>query len=278
MSNPIFSNSAVFGGKADRSVQKTNDQMNFQNNSGTQAQYASGAAMSAASLENMYQAPAATSADTRRMTYDDVIMKTGGLLALLIAVGAATWVLAPQLYFVGAIVGLIFGLINAFKKEPSPLLIVIYTAAQGVFLGGISKYFETAYNGIVPQAVLATVSVFVAALFLFKSGKVRVTPKFTKILLVGMVGYLLFSITNMILTMTGVMSGWGMREGGLGLIIGLVAVALASMSLIMDFDSIEKGVRNGIPAKYAWSAAFGIMVTLIWLYLELLRLIAIFRG
>lgn len=278
MSNPIFSNSAVFGGKADRSVQKTNDQMNFQNNSGTQAQYASGAAMSAASLENMYQAPAATSADTRRMTYDDVIMKTGGLLALLIAVGAATWVLAPQLYFVGAIVGLIFGLINAFKKEPSPLLIVIYTAAQGVFLGGISKYFETAYNGIVPQAVLATVSVFVAALFLFKSGKVRVTPKFTKILLVGMVGYLLFSITNMILTMTGVMSGWGMREGGLGLIIGLVAVALASMSLIMDFDSIEKGVRNGIPAKYAWSAAFGIMVTLIWLYLELLRLIAIFRD
>lgn len=278
MSNPIFSNSAVFGGKADRSVQKTNDQMSFQNNSGTQAQYASGAAMSAASLENMYQAPAATSADTRRMTYDDVIMKTGGLLALLIAVGAATWVLAPQLYFVGAIVGLIFGLINAFKKEPSPLLIVIYTAAQGVFLGGISKYFETAYNGIVPQAVLATVSVFVAALFLFKSGKVRVTPKFTKILLVGMVGYLLFSITNMILTMTGVMSGWGMREGGLGLIIGLVAVALASMSLIMDFDSIEKGVRNGIPAKYAWSAAFGIMVTLIWLYLELLRLIAIFRD
>ncbi|XBH21912.1 Bax inhibitor-1/YccA family protein [Jonesiaceae bacterium BS-20] len=278
MSNPIFSNSAVFGGKADRSVQKTNDQMNFQNNSGTQAQYASGAAMSAASLENMYQAPAATSADTRRMTYDDVILKTGGLLALLIAVGAATWVLAPQLYFVGAIVGLIFGLINAFKKEPSPLLIVIYTAAQGVFLGGISKHFETAYDGIVPQAVLATVSVFVAALFLFKSGKVRVTPKFTKILLVGMVGYLLFSITNMILTMTGVMSGWGMREGGLGLIIGLVAVALASMSLIMDFDSIEKGVRNGIPAKYAWSAAFGIMVTLIWLYLELLRLIAIFRD
>lgn len=278
MSNPIFSNSAVFGNKADRSVQKTNNQMNAQGNSGTQAQYASGAAMSAASLQNMYQAPTATTADTRRMTYDDVIMKTGGLLALLIVVGAATWQLAPQLYFVGAIVGLIFGLINAFKKEPSPLLIIIYTAAQGVFLGGLSKYYESFYDGIVAQAVLATVSVFVAALFLFKSGKVRVTPKFTKILLVGMVGYLLFSVINMVLTMTGVLGGWGLREGGMGLVVGLVAVALASMSLIMDFDSIEKGVRNGIPAKYAWSAAFGIMVTLIWLYLELLRLIAIFRD
>lgn len=278
MSNPIFSNSAVFGNKADRSVQKTNNQMNAQGNSGTQAQYASGAAMSAASLQNMYQAPTATTADTRRMTYDDVIMKTGGLLALLIVVGAATWQLAPQLYFVGAIVGLIFGLINAFKKEPSPLLIIIYTAAQGVFLGGLSKYYESFYDGIVAQAVLATVSVFVAALFLFKSGKVRVTPKFTKILLVGMVGYLLFSVINMVLTMTGVLGGWGLREGGMGLVVDLVAVALASMSLIMDFDSIEKGVRNGIPAKYAWSAAFGIMVTLIWLYLELLRLIAIFRD
>lgn len=278
MSNPIFSNSAVFGNKADRSVQKTNNQMSVQGNSATQGQYASGAAMSAASLHNMYQAPTATSADTRRMTYDDVIMKTGGLLTLLIVVGAATWMLAPQLYFAGAIVGLIFGLINAFKKEPSPLLIIIYTAAQGVFLGGLSKHFETWYDGIVAQAVLATVSVFVAALFLFKSGKVRVTPKFTKILMVGMVGYLLFSVVNMVLTMTGVLGGWGLREGGMGLIVGLVAVVLASMSLIMDFDSVQKGVRNGIPAKYAWSAAFGIMVTLIWLYLELLRLIAIFRD
>lgn len=278
MSNPIFSNSAVFGGKTDRAVQQTNAQMNPQTNAATQGQYAAGAAMSAASLENMYQAPAATSADTRRMTYDDVILKTGGLLALLIVAGAATWMLAPQLYIVGAIVGLVFGLINAFKKEPSPIMIVIYTVAQGMFLGGLSKFYESFYDGIILQAVLATVSVFVATLFLFKSGKVRVTPKFTKILLVGMVGYLLFSLTNVVLTMTGVLSGWGMREGGLGLIVGLVAVGLASMSLIMDFDSVEKGVRNGIPVKYAWSAAFGIMVTLIWLYLEILRLIAIFRD
>lgn len=278
MSNPVFSNSAVFGGKPDRSVQKTNAQMDPRGNAATQAQYASGAAMSAASLDNMYQAPAATSADTRRMTFDDVILKTGGLLALLVAVGAAAWTLFPQYYFIGAIVGLVFGLINAFKKEPSPLLIVLYTLAQGVFLGGISKMYETWQDGIVLQAVLATVSVFVAALFLFKSGKVRVTPKFTKMLMIGMVGYLLFSVVNLVLVMTGVLDGWGMRGGGMGIAVGLIAVALASMSLIMDFDSIAVGVRNGIPAKFAWSAAFGLMVTLIWLYLELLRLISILRD
>ena len=277
MSNPVFSNSAMFGGKPDRSVQKTNAQMNPHGNTATQAQYASGAAMSAASLDNMYQAPAATSADTRRMTYDDVIIKTGGLLALLIAVGALTWTMFPQYYILGAIVGLVFGLINAFKKEPNPLLIVIYTVAQGVFLGGISKIYETWQSGVVLQAVLATVCVFVAALFLFTSGKVRVTPKFTKMLMIGMVGYLLFSLVNVVLVMTGVLDGWGMRGGGMGIAVGLVAVALASMALIMDFDSIAVGVRNGIPAKYAWSAAFGLMVTLIWLYTELLRLIAIFR-
>ena len=267
----------MFGGKPDRSVQKTNAQMNPHGNTATQAQYASGAAMSAASLDNMYQAPAATSADTRRMTYDDVIIKTGGLLALLIAVGALTWTMFPQYYILGAIMGLVFGLINAFKKEPNPLLIVIYTVAQGVFLGGISKIYETWQSGVVLQAVLATVCVFVAALFLFTSGKVRVTPKFTKMLMIGMVGYLLFSLVNVVLVMTGVLDGWGMRGGGMGIAVGLVAVALASMALIMDFDSIAVGVRNGIPAKYAWSAAFGLMVTLIWLYTELLRLIAIFR-
>lgn len=93
-----------------------------------------------------------------------------------------------------------------------------------------------------------------------------------------MVGYLLFSILNLILVWTGVLDGWGMRGGGLGLIIGLFAVGLAAMSLIVDFDSVAVGVRNGVPAKYAWAAAFGIMVTLVWLYLELLRLLAILRG
>ncbi len=283
MANPVFNNSAVFGEKANRDVQRTQRQQ-MDPRVATETQSAYSQTVDAATMEQMYNAPAATSVDTDRMTYDDIIMKTGGLLALLIVVAAATWVLNPSLYIVGVIGGLILGLINAFKKEPSPALIVAYTVFQGMFLGGISYLFQNVtpsgvpLEGLVFQAVLATMSVFVGALFLFKSGKVRVTPKFNRILLVGIVGIALFSLTNLILVATGVLDGWGMRSGGLGIVIGLVAIGLAAMALIQDFDMAATGVRNGIPKKYAWSAAFGLMVTLIWLYVEILRLLAILRG
>jgi len=284
MTNPVFSNSAVFGEKANRDVQRTQAQMDPRYGQAQDMATGAAAGMNVQQLDTMYNAPSATSVDTGRMTYDDVIMKTGLLFVLLIVSAAATWQLAPQLYFVGAIVGLVFGLINSFKKEPSPLLIILYTLAQGVFLGGLSFAFENTMvngqplNGIVLQAVLGTLSVFAVSLFLFKSGKVRVTPKFTRVLLIGMLGYLLFSLVNVVLVWTGVLDGWGMRGGGLGIVIGLVAVGLAAMSLVMDFDAAATGVKNGIPKKYAWSAAFGLMVTLIWLYVELLRLLAILRG
>lgn len=281
MANPVFNNSTVFGQKADRDVQRTQSQMD---NSFGQAHTAGTASIDAISMEQMYNAPTATTADTGRMTYDDVIIKTGGLFVLLVAVAAITWNFFPQAAIAGAIVGLILGLVNSFKKEPSPALIIAYTAAEGVFLGGISHMFENfgfngqPLNGIVFQAVLATLSVFAVTLFLFKSGKVRVTPKFTRFLLIGITGYAVFSLLNLVLTWTGVLDGWGMRTGGMGIVIGLVAVGLASMALIQDFDMAATGVRNGIPKKYAWSAAFGLMVTLIWLYVEILRILAILRG
>ena len=223
----------------------------------------------------MYDAPPATPRDTGRLTYDDVIVKTGGLLALLVVVAAATWTLAPGLWIVGAVVGLVLGLVNAFKKSPSPVLITLYTVAQGMFLGGISAMYESFYDGIVGQAVMATLSVFAVALVLFRSGKVRVTPKFQRAVLIGMGGYLVYSLLNIVLMVFGVGGGtYGpLRSGLLGIIVGLVAVGLAAASLIMDFDSIKRGVEQGAPAKFAWSAAFGLIVTLVWLYLELLRLL-----
>lgn len=234
----------------------------------------------AASLDAMYNAPSATTADTKRLTYDDVIMKTGGLLALLVVVGAGSWMVTPQmpaLWIVGAVVGLVLGLVNSFKRNPSPALIVLYTVAQGLFLGGISRFYETAWNGVVPSAVVATVATFAAALFLFKSGRVRVTPKFMRWLLIAMVGYLVFSLVNVVLIMTGVLGGWGLYSGW-GIIASLLGVGLAAASLIVDFDSIKRGVEGGVPAKFAWSAAFGLLVTLIWLYLEFLRLFAILQS
>ena len=287
MSNPVFNNSAIFGepkrARTNQGAAGTVQQNPAYGTPPQQAQYGSYGAQTAdaATLDAMYNAPTATSADTKRLTYDDVIIKTGGLLALLVVVGAASWQLVdtmPFLWIGGAIVGLVLGLVNAFKKSPSPALIVAYTIAQGAFLGGISAFYNTQWNGVVVQAVLATVTTFAAALFLFKSGKVRVTPKFTRWLIIAMVGYLAFSLVNLLLTMTGVLDGWGMRSGGLGIIVGLVAVGLAAASLIVDFDSIKRGVEAGVPAKFAWSAAFGLMVTLIWLYLEFLRLFAILQG
>lgn len=273
MANPVFNNSPVFQDPVQRRGQKSPASTVSYGTAGAQV-------ADAATLDQMYAAPAATTRETGRLTYDDVIMKTAGLLAILVVTGAATWVLAPGLWIVGAIVGLVLGLVNAFKKNPSPPLIMLYAAAQGVFLGGISAMYESWYNGVVFQAVLATISVFAVSLVLFRSGKVRVTPKFTRGLLLAMGGYLVFSLINVVLMLFGVGGGeYGpLRSGFLGVVVGLIAVGLAAASLIVDFDSIKRGVEAGVPAKLAWTAAFGLVVTLVWLYLELLRIFAILRG
>jgi uncharacterized YccA/Bax inhibitor family protein len=282
MSNPVFNNSAVFG---DPRARKGRGQQAAAPN-GTTGVAGTGPVVEAATLEQMYGAPSATTRDTGRLTYDDVIMKTGGLLALLVVVAAITWYTAPGLYFVGAIVGLVLGLVNSFRKNPSPPLIIAYTVAQGVFLGGISYLFQnvevinTNAQPLVLQAVVGTFATFSAALVLYRSGKVRVTPKFTRWLMIMLVGYVTFSLVNFGLSFfLGSDSGFGpLREGWVGILVGLVAVGLAAACLIMDFDSIKRGVEQGVPAKFAWSAAFGLIVTLVWLYLEILRLVAMFSG
>ena len=239
-------------------------------------------------LERAYQRPAAAPADTGRMTYDDVIVKTGLVLGVIIVAAAFNWLVMDAnmlLTFGGAIVGLVLGLVNAFKREPSPALIMAYAAAEGLFLGGISAVFEAQWGGIVLQAVLGTTATFVAALFLFKSGTVRVTPKLTRFVLIALVGYALFSLVNVVLMFTGLSTDpWGLRTGvtlfgiPLGVLLGLFAVGLAAICLIMDFDAIKRGVEAGVPGRFAWSAAFGLAVTLVWLYIEFLRLLAILRG
>jgi uncharacterized YccA/Bax inhibitor family protein len=281
MSNPVFENTAEFrdprrSGRAGRA--------------GTvmQGSRTATAGYDAATLDQMYNAPAATTAETGRLTYDDVIVKTAGLLGLVVAAAAFAWFVVPDTLRMpvaigGALVGFVLGLVNAFKRKPSPALIALYAVAEGLFLGGISWFVEVAANlpGVVTQAVLATLATFAACLVLFRSGKVRVTPKFTRWLLVAMGGYLLFSLVNFGMAMFDV-GGDGMfgplRSGGLGLVVGLFAVGLAAAMLIVDFDSIKRGVEGGVPKSFAWTAAFGLVVTLVWMYLEFLRLIAILRG
>jgi uncharacterized YccA/Bax inhibitor family protein len=277
VSNPVFEKSPYFGDPRDKRRSR---------GGGTAPSYATVNGQQVQDLETAFAGPPAGPVQTGRMTYDDVIVKSGGLLAIIVTTAALAWFVFPGnalVMITGLVGGLILGLVNAFKREPSPALIVGYAAFEGLFLGGISQVFESAYGGIVMQAVLATFATFAATLLLFKSGKVRVTPKFTRTVLIAGAGYLLFSLVNLGLQVFGVMdNAWGLRGVSLmgiplGVVIGLAAVVLAAAFLVMDFDSIKRGVEGGVPARFAWSAAFGLVVTLVWLYLEFLRLLAIFR-
>ena len=230
----------------------------------------------AGQLEDMYRSPSATGVDTGRMTMDDVVVKTGIMFAVLVAAAGVNWFLAsPLLTLGGVIVGLVLALVISFKQSTNPALMLGYAAAEGLFIGGISQAFETQWPGIVPQAVIGTLSVFLIALWAYKSGRVRATPKFQRTVMIAMGGYLVFSLINLGLVL---FTGTNLRAGWLGIGIGLFAITLAAAMLILDFDFAEQGVKNGLPERFAWLAAFGLVVTLVWLYIEMLRLISILRG
>jgi uncharacterized YccA/Bax inhibitor family protein len=235
---------------------------------------------SAGELQSMYGAPAATSADTGRMTIDDVVMRTASLfVVLLITAGLTYEVVKPTsfgLIIVAALVGFGLSLAITFSKTIRPPLMFLYAAIEGVFVGGISYAFNTAYPGIVVQAVLGTLATFAAMLALYSFKVIRMTPKFQRILLIAGAGYLVFSFINLGVMVFGGHSVYNV--GGLGLLVSAFGVGLAALYLVLDFDFIDQGIRNGLPQRYAWTAAFGLIVTLVWLYVEILRLLAILRG
>ena len=250
---------------------------------GTQPQ-----AMTDEQLRQMYNQPSAGPADTGRMTFDDVIMKTAACLGAVVVGAAITLTvaqgLASLLMIVGALGGFVLALVNTFKKQPSPALILAYAALEGLFLGGLTRILDGMFPGVGLQAVIGTLSVFAVTLMLFKSGKVRATPKAMRFFMIAIIGYAVFSLVNMVMMWTGVLQQpFGMRSIEifgipLGVFVGLLAIGLAAFSLIMDFTSIEEGVRNGAPQRFSWTAAFGLTVTLVWLYVEIIRLLAILRG
>ena len=228
-------------------------------------------------IERAYAERAAGTQQSGRMTVEDVIVRTGILLGTALVTGGLTWALdLGALAFPAAIVGLVLGLVITFKQVMNPGVIVTYAAVEGVFLGGISQLFESRYPGIVVQAVSGTVGTALTMLFLYKSGKIRVTPQFQKMVIMATGGFLVLILANFVFTLFS--DGAGIRGGGLGLLVGVFAIGLASLNLVLDFDFIEKGAQNGLPEKYGWFAAFGLMVTLVWLYIEILRLLAILRG
>ena len=240
-------------------------------------------------LQDMYNQPSAGPADTGRMTFDDVIVKTAACLGVLILGAAVTLTvglgLASMLMIVGALGGFVLALVNTFKKQPSPALILAYAGLEGLFLGGLTRILDGMFPGVGLQAVIGTLSVFAVTLLLFRSGKVRATPKAMRFFMIAMIGYAVFALVNMVMVWTGaVQSPFGLSTSiqifgiPLGVFIGILAIGLAAFSLIMDFTSIEAGVRAGAPERFSWTAAFGLTVTLVWLYVEIIRLLSILRG
>ncbi len=263
-SNPAFKNTPAFSAGATKGIQLSQN-------------------LSAGQLDELYGRPSATSVDTDRMTYEDTIVKTVVAFGFLL-VGAAVGWFIPVLMIPAAIAGFVLALVNIFKKKPSPALVLSYAAVQGVFVGGLTMFFETMWPGIAVQAVLATLVVVGVTLALFASGKIRASKKATKIFLIAMVAYAAFSLVNFGLMIFGATDQpFGLRSEEIfgipiGAILGVLVILLGAYSLVLDFDGIQQGVRNGAPRAFAWKAAFGIMLTVIWLYMEILRLLAILRG
>jgi uncharacterized YccA/Bax inhibitor family protein len=226
----------------------------------------------------------------RPMTVDDVVVKTGMSLGVALLVGVITGIWAQVqitetgrisgallgAMLAGLIVGLVISLVIIFRQKPSGALTLTYSAAEGLFLGALSGVFEAIYPGIALQAIIGTAGVFVGMLVVYKTGAVKVTPKLTKWIVGAAVGVAILMLFNLISALA---FGFNpLRDGGpLAIVFSLVCIGIAAFSFLLDFDQADRMIREGMPSKWAWYTAFGLMTTLVWLYLEILRLLSYFR-
>ena len=217
------------------------------------------------------------------MTIDDVITKSAITMGTVIAVAAITFMFMPATLLlpamiVSALVGFVTVMIVAARRVINPGAVLAYAAIEGVFIGAVSKIYESAWGGIVPAAVMATLVTAGATLAVYKFFRIKVTSKFRKMVMIGTLAYAGVLLVNFILSMFGM--GFLFSGGNLAflLLISAIGVSLAVFNLILDFDYIEQGIAMGAPASESWRGAFGLTVTMIWLYIEMLRLLSYFRS
>ncbi|MGB3827300.1 MAG: Bax inhibitor-1/YccA family protein [Ornithinimicrobium sp.] len=246
--------------------------------------------MSNDDLEQMYgQAPAGP-AQTGRVTLDDVIMKSLMLFGIVLATAGATWFfvqpaageaglnpLAQPIWLFGMFGSLGLSFAIAFSKKVNVPLIVAHAVLQGAFIGAVSAVFNTAFEGVVPAAVTATLGTFAGMFLAWKVGFIKVTSKSRRIFGMMAMGYLVFALVNVAASMLGIGSVYA-GGGMLAIVISLLGVALASYSLAINFDSIDRAVGAGAPEKYSWLLGHGLVASLVWLYIEFLRLFAILQS
>ncbi|NJC70260.1 Bax inhibitor-1/YccA family protein [Planosporangium thailandense] len=223
----------------------------------------------------------------RMMSLDDVVVRTIGLLALTAISAAVSWnvltgVTAAVASFGSVLAGLVLCLVITFARVTNPLVIGAYAVVEGVFLGVVSRTFEARFGGIVVQAVVGTLGVFAGMAMLYKMRVLRATPRFNRFVIGALIGVVVLSLVNWVVYMFGGNLGLidynveGPRRF-LPIIFSLVCIAVGALTFIIDFDQIERGVRYGMPEKYAWYCAFGLLVGLIYLYWQILRLLGYMR-
>jgi uncharacterized YccA/Bax inhibitor family protein len=214
------------------------------------------------------------------MTMDSVVSRTAITLGLVVVAAAAAWI-SGMPYGLGVLFGLVamvLALVQSFRREPSPALILAYAAAEGLFLGTVSSAINEVAPGAAMQAVIGTMAVFAGVLFMYKQRIIKVNARFTRYVMAAAVGFILLSAVNLIVALIGDGNGLGLRDGGLGVLFGIAGVVLGACFLALDFKQVEDGIAYGAPEKESWLAAFGLTLTLVWIYLEFLRLVYILQG
>ncbi|MER5560587.1 Bax inhibitor-1/YccA family protein [Streptomyces sp. NPDC002506] len=223
------------------------------------------------------------------MTIDDVVSRTAITLGTVVAGAVVAWLALPvdaanisKSYGIAigaALIAFVLAMVQSFKRKPTPALILGYAAFEGVFLGVISSAVTTHVSaGAVPQAVLGTMAVFAGVLIAYKTRLIRVNRRFTGFVMAAAIGFMLLMLVNLLFSAIGGGDGLGFRSGGLGILFGIIGIVLGACFLAMDFKQVEDGITYGAPREESWLAAFGLTMTLVWIYLEALRLISILQG
>ncbi|MFE2520050.1 Bax inhibitor-1/YccA family protein [Streptomyces mirabilis] len=230
-------------------------------------------------------APPQAPVSTGRMTMDDVVMRSAMTLGTVTVGAILAWALLPVsstsygLAIGAALVAFVLAMVQSFKRTASPALILGYAAFEGVFLGVISEMYNSRWSGAPFQAVLGTMAVSGATLLVYKAGWVRVTARYARIGMTIAIAFVVVTAVNLLLVVFGVAGDGGLRSmGPLGAIVGILAILIGAFFLTLDFKQIEDGIAYGAPKEEAWLAAFGLTMTLVWIYVEMLRLVAIFSG
>ncbi|PPU93014.1 Bax inhibitor-1/YccA family protein [Xanthomonas albilineans] len=227
--------------------------------------------------------------DGGAMTLNGTINKTGALLLLTVLTAAFAWsqslsvdaagreIVAPGVigYVLGgAIGGFVLALITTLKKNWSPITAPLYALVEGFFLGSISALYEHRFNGIVLQAVMLTFGTLFALLFAYRSGMIKATENFKLGVVAATGGIALVYLVTAVLGLFHIQIPYIHGSGTVGIVFSLFVVVVAALNLVLDFDLIENGVKQGAPKYMEWYGAFGLMVTLVWLYIEFLRLLS----